>query len=278
VRDVYATIAEADSAMQEELARILELRAANPRQKAMRDAYLARVGLPKRARVLDVGCGTGAVTRALAELAPEGRALGVDPSPIFLAKARELGDGYDNLFFEQADARSLPFDDRAFDAVVFHTALCHVPGPVDALAESFRVLEPGGRLAVFDGDYVTTTVATDALDPLQRCADAAVDALVHDPWLVRRLPRLLRLVGLEVTDVESYGFVETDEPEYMLTIVNRGADALCLQGRIGPETADALKAEARRRVDAGEFFGHIAYAALIGTRPRGSESADPSSP
>jgi hypothetical protein len=53
----------------------------------------------------------------------------------------------------------------------------------------------------------------------------------------------------------------------MLTILSRGADTLAAGGRIGPETADALKAEARRRADAGEFFGHIAYAAVFGRRP-----------
>jgi hypothetical protein len=50
---------------------------------------------------------------------------------------------------------------------------------------------------------------------------------------------------------------------YMLAIIDRGADALLAGGRISVEAADALKTEARRRSDAGEFFGHIAYASLI---------------
>jgi hypothetical protein len=49
----------------------------------------------------------------------------------------------------------------------------------------------------------------------------------------------------------------------MLAIVDRGADALLAGGRITLEVSTALKAEARRRSDAGEFFGHIAYASLI---------------
>ena len=53
---------------------------------------------------------------------------------------------------------------------------------------------------------------------------------------------------------------------YMFAIVDRGADALLASGRITLEAADALKAEARRRSDAGEFFGHIAYASLIATK------------
>ena len=49
----------------------------------------------------------------------------------------------------------------------------------------------------------------------------------------------------------------------MLSIVDRGADALLGTGRIGVDAAEALKAEARRRSDEGEFFGHIAYASLV---------------
>ena len=53
----------------------------------------------------------------------------------------------------------------------------------------------------------------------------------------------------------------------MLAIVDRGADALVATGRIDHEAADALKAEARRRSAAGEFYGHIAYASLVARRP-----------
>jgi len=52
----------------------------------------------------------------------------------------------------------------------------------------------------------------------------------------------------------------------MLTIVDRGADVLAGTGRIGGELAAALKNEARRRVEAGSFFGHLAYASVIAVR------------
>jgi hypothetical protein len=54
----------------------------------------------------------------------------------------------------------------------------------------------------------------------------------------------------------------------MLSIVERGADALAASGRIGAELAQALKAEAGRRVGEGTFFGHIAYASVIAGKPR----------
>ncbi|HEX6015765.1 MAG TPA: hypothetical protein VFY87_28965 [Geminicoccaceae bacterium] len=53
----------------------------------------------------------------------------------------------------------------------------------------------------------------------------------------------------------------------MVSIADRGADTLVANGRIGRDLADALKAEARRRVEDGSFFGHIAYASLVAGKP-----------
>ena len=265
--DLYAMITELDLEIQERLAGVLELRAADPQQQAMLRAYISDVEFPRAARVLDVGCGTGAVTRVLARWRGVTEVVGIDPSPFFLSKARELGEGLTNVSFDVADGRSLPFEDKTFDVVVYHTTLCHVPGPERALREGFRVLRPGGWVAIFDGDYATTTVARGDSDPLQTCADAAIAALVHDRWLVRRLPLLARTAGFDVVSVRSHGYLETSEASYMLTLIDRGADSLVSSGRIGAESAAALKAEARRRVQSHEFFGHIAYVSLLGNRP-----------
>jgi hypothetical protein len=97
------------------------------------------------------------------------------------------------------------------------------------------------------------------------CADAWVASSVHDPWLVRRLPGLLERAGFRLVRMRSYGYVETCQARYTPTIVDRGAAALAAEGRIGEELAAALKAEARRRATAGQFFGHIAYASLVAT-------------
>jgi hypothetical protein len=142
-----------------------------------------------------------------------------------------------------------------------------VPRPDRALAEALRVLRPGSWLAAFDGDYATTTVALGLHDPLQTCVDSTMASSVTDRFLVRRLPALVREAGGEVTRIRSHGFVETTEGQYMLTVVDRGADILRAQRQIDDDTAEALKAEARRRVQQGTFYGHIAYGSLIARKP-----------
>jgi ubiquinone/menaquinone biosynthesis C-methylase UbiE len=261
--DIYANIATAHPALVDQIAGVLELRATDPQQRRMREAYLSEIALPEHARALDVGCGTGALTRVLAERPGVGEVIGVDPSPTFLGKARELAAGRANLRFEQADGRELPFEAGCFDLALFHTTLCHVPSPERALAEAFRVLRPQGWLAVFDGDYATTTVAIGDFDPLQACVDAWVGSSVHDRWLLRRLPALARSSGFEVVSYRSHGYVQNVEPDYMMTIVSRGIDALTISGRVGREVAVSLLAEAKRRAGSGEFFGHIAYVSML---------------
>src|SRR5262245_65052761 len=169
--DPYATITAADIGVQERIADVLEIRAAEPAHQAMLSAYVSEIDFPHDARVLDIGCGTGAVSRFLTRCPGVSEVVGVDPSPVFLERATNLAHDVRNLSFEKGDARSLPFPDESFDVVVAHTVLCHVPEPARVLAEAFRVLRHRGWLAVFDGDYPTTTVAIGEFDPLQACVD-----------------------------------------------------------------------------------------------------------
>ena len=242
--DVWAAVATLDTATQDRLSDVLETRGADPQQQALRAAFLAAVPFPARARVLDVGCGTGVLTRRLARLPAVETVVGVDPAPVLLERARDLAAELSNAAFQEADGRALPFGNEAFDVVVFDSTLSHVPEPKRALAEAHRVLRPSGWLAVFDGDYATTTVALADHDPLQACVEMMMANSVHDRWLMRRLPTLVHEAGFAPEPYRSHGFVET-QGGYMLTVVDRGADLLRASGQIGDETGDALKAEAR---------------------------------
>jgi ubiquinone/menaquinone biosynthesis C-methylase UbiE len=263
--DVWATVSQLDAATQERLAAVIETRGSDTQQQAMRRTFLADITFPPDAHVLEVGCGTGVLTRVLARWPGVKTVVGVDPAPSLLRRARDLAADLPGVIFQEADGRSLPFDAETFDVVVFDSTLSHVPGPELALAEAFRVLRPHGWLAAFDGDYATTTVALGEHDPLQTCVDAMMANSVHDRWVVRRLPWLIRGCGLDIAQFRSHGFIETTGG-YMLTVVGRGADILRVSGQLGDKTAAELKAEARRR-ETGAFFGHIAYGSITARKP-----------
>jgi SAM-dependent methyltransferase len=267
VPDIYAVITDVSPEVQERLADVIELRFADPRQQAMLRAHLSDIDFPEDANVLEIGCGTGGITRTLAQWPGVATAVGIDPSPVFIARARALADGIPNLSFEQGDGRLLRFDAETFDVVVLYTTLCHACEPGRLIAESFRALRRRGIIAVLDGDYATATVATGPFDPLETCVAAFRDNFVNDSWLVRRLPQLLEEHGFDIAPVRSYGYVEAPEGGYMLTWIDRGADALVEAGRISPAHGAALRAEARRRSETRTWFGHIAYASVLGHKP-----------
>ena len=96
----------------------------------------------------DLGCGTGAVSAALAPFVA--RVVAVDASAAMLQAAKKRLHGFDNIDLRRGELESLPIDDGRLDAATVMLVLHHVPDPTRALAEVARVLKPGGRVVVAD--------------------------------------------------------------------------------------------------------------------------------
>ena len=157
--DIYATISEQPQEVQELVVEAMRLRADEPEMQAMLDQYLSALEIPKGAKVLEIGCGAGPATRKIAELPSVSKVTALDPSPVFLERARQDLADLTNVEFLEGDARSLQLEDGSFEVVIAHTVLCHVPEPEKALQEAYRALVPGGEIVIFDGDYATTNIA-----------------------------------------------------------------------------------------------------------------------
>src|SRR5436309_13948287 len=93
-------------------------------------------GVASRQRVLDVGCGPGALTSELVERVGASKVAAVDPSKQFVAAARERHPGVD---VREAAAEELPFPDEEFDAAVAQLVVHFMADPVRGLAEMARV-------------------------------------------------------------------------------------------------------------------------------------------
>ena len=145
-------------------------------------------------KVLDVACGTGVLAReAAARVAPDGAVTGLDRNDGMLAVARRKAPA---LEWRLARAESLPFADAAFDAVVCQFGLMFFEDRVGALKEMWRVLRPGGRLAVAVWDALDNSPGYAAMVALLKRLfdDRAADAL-RAPFVLGDAERLRALFG-----------------------------------------------------------------------------------
>lgn len=117
-------------------------------------ATAARLDLKPGDKVLDVGCGTGALLCQLSGDCPRMSFAGVDPSPEMLAVARQRLP--ETVELKEGWAERIPFGDSVFDVVVCCNVFHYIRQPLAAIADMLRVLKPAGRLVITDwcDDYL----------------------------------------------------------------------------------------------------------------------------
>jgi SAM-dependent methyltransferase len=113
-------------------------------------AFAPYAGVSRGQRVLDVGCGPGTLTAVLVPTLGADAVAGIDPSPPFVAAARERFPGVD---VRQGVAEHLPWEDATFDAALAQLVVHFMADPVAGLREMARVTRPGGTVAACVWDH-----------------------------------------------------------------------------------------------------------------------------
>jgi arsenite methyltransferase len=142
--------------------------------------------------VLDLGSGAGFdCFLAARQLAGTGRAIGVDMTAAMISKARANAarGGYTNVEFRLGEIEALPVADASVDLIISNCVINLSPEKARVFQEAFRVLKPGGRLAIAD------VVATRPLPPELQQKLGAIGACVGGATLVDELRRLLTVAG-----------------------------------------------------------------------------------
>ncbi|MFT3891722.1 MAG: class I SAM-dependent methyltransferase [Anaerolineales bacterium] len=137
----------------------------------LRSYLFEKAGLVNAHRVLEAGCGTGAI---LSELTTSAVLYGLDVNPAVLAECQVHAP---KTTLVQGDALSLPYSDASFEIVYCHFLLLWVTDPLQSLLEMKRVTQPGGHIIAFaEPDYLHRVRSTKRVDSAWRVADRIVEA------------------------------------------------------------------------------------------------------
>ncbi len=201
--------------------------------------------------VLDIGCGAGATTLAMARRVGEsGRCVGVDISEplVALATARAQAEGTANAEFVAADAQTYAFEPGRFDAVVSRFGVMFFDDPVAAFSNIRRAVRPGGRLAFVawrspaENDFMTAAARAAAPflppapppDPNAPGQFAFADSA--------RVGRILEASGWSSIEVERVDVpCETSEDNLMTYVTRLGPVGAALR-EVDPGTAEKIMA------------------------------------
>lgn len=155
------------------------------------------VGLKDAELILDVGCGSGIVTRDIARLT-KGKVIGIDGSKDMIEVAKKILKDYKNVELRVSSADKLPFDENMFDIVTCNLLLMWADNPQKAVSEMARVAKHGGKvLASLEPDYGGKLHWPEhpKVDPI--FAGKAIQERGGDPHIGRKLRLLFVRAGLE---------------------------------------------------------------------------------
>lgn len=264
--DPFTNVDTAPPEMIEIMATALETRAADPSMSPIVDGYLDALDISDGTVIVDIGAGTGGVTRQIATRFSAASVLGIEPSVALTQKAVELASSLPNLSFSVGDGAQLDQSDASADVAILHTVLSHVHDPTILVNEVVRILRPGGTLVICDADFSKAAMGTVPGDPLGACVEAFVNRAVTDPWLTGKLRPMMRKLGLEVDRFTIQNRVVT-EGLGSLVWVRMSSASLVSEGVIGQPLADALEAEYIRRAEDGSLYGFLPFVTLIARKP-----------
>lgn len=240
----------------------LESRGQDPFFHDMLSEYVEALKPAGLGRVLEVGCGTGVATRALANHPSfSGHIDASDLSEDLIATAIELAerDGCaDKITFTAQDALAVSAD-SAYDAVIAHTVISHVPDYEAFMFGLAKAVSADGTIVIFDGDYASTTLAAEDPADGEGLSQAIINGMIVNPRIMQQMPWIAANAGLKVRKSFSYLLSEIGSAGFF-------TDMLPSLPVLLPRTGQADETVTRRWVEQqqgyardGTFFGAVNF-------------------
>lgn len=195
-------------------------------------AFVRLSGLPRGARVADLGCGSGVFTELLRRAGYSSVGLDISPKLVALGRAK-----YPGLELIEGDAENLPFDGESLDGLLLSGLVHHFPDPRRLAAEVRRVLKRGGRFVAFDPNRMNPFMwlYRDRSSPFYSPVGVTAN---ERPVLANAVAAVFRNAGFTVeTEYLSclrYRYVASSRVRWLLPIYNAIDGALFAPGFMRP--------------------------------------------
>jgi ubiquinone/menaquinone biosynthesis C-methylase UbiE len=216
-----------------------------------------QTGMARGARVVEIGCGPHGCLELLSErVGPSGSVVGIERSADAVALARKLvvERGLGNVEVLEGDARSTGLPRASFDVVTARLVLVNVPQPEQIVAEAVALVRPGGWVAFHEADYVSHICdpPSDAWTSLIELLETYSEKNGIDPFIGRKLPRLLRDAGL--VEVRVNPVVHVYPPGHgrrsiLLDFAENLSERILAQNLVGERELASLKSVLQRHLD-----------------------------
>lgn len=229
------------------------------------EQVLARIqgaaALTSHMRVLDVACGPGIVSQALAHNARNIVAYDITPTMLIRARQRCVDAGLTNVHPALGQAEILPFGDDTFDVVVTRSAIHHFPDPATVIAEMARVTQPSGHLVIVD--VVASENAEEAT--LHNALET-----IRDPSHARMLPQREILYHLEEAGIEietTLAWTHQREFDEWLQITNAPERIAPLRVIMNTLASAGIMAGINLHLEAGKIVFEHHSRLIVGMKP-----------
>lgn len=269
-KDPHRVSHELDEAVTQRIIDRLESRAKDEVFTRLFHEYAEKLRFGESCSTLEVGCGTGAVARALAKKQNfSGTIVGVDQSPAFVEAARKFAEQEqvdEYIEFQVCDGHRLDHDDESFDIAIAHTLISHVTDPVSIIKELSRVLRKNGTLVIFDGDYASLTYSVPDQEFGRKMDHALATASFHNPLIMRELIRILPELGFEVIETMANVVSEIGKASYFKSFAETYASFVPGGGLMTQEDVDNWFMMLNHAMDEKTFFASCNYYTYIAKR------------
>jgi len=246
----------AEDQFDEETSRQIEAVYLTPDVATQRDKVLAMLAPHAGEKALDIGCGPGLTTQALAQqIGATGKVIGVDIAAPMLAIALKRCENLPQVSFSQCDILSMPYDNGSFDIALATQVYEYVEAIDAALVELARVIRPGGRVLLVDTDWESCVWASSDDARLRRVIDTW-NQHIPEPKLPRTLKPRLERAGFDDVQVEVIPLVNLAYDLHTYSIGMSKVIGNFAAGRNGLSAQDIneWQTDLKKQGDKGEYF------------------------